>query len=115
MLTPTGNKETDRRAAHLVMAMAQSDDPAKFAYDVIAQMSQQGREYFSKKHLKAVNKTILKEEKQIPKTSAHLDSTKSSGGKVKITLEDAMKDDALMMRLTDAEISALSEGKELLK
>jgi hypothetical protein len=78
-------------------------------------MSPEGRKYFEGKIAKKYNKDLIKDDKQIPKTSAHFDSTKASAGKVRITQDDILKDDNLLASLTDEELMILSQGKEVLK
>ena len=99
-------------ALSLADALTYSPDPAYELYYHISHLSEEGRKYFQGKEIKV--KELIKDKKQIPKTSAHVTGTKTSDGKTKIT--PAMLDenfDYWHSKLPESKFLEVVEGKDV--
>ena len=102
-------------AVFLSSMLIKSKKPASYAYEHIAKLSAEGREYFKSRETKKHTEKILKTDKKIPKTSAHLTSTKASLAREKVPgIEEVNNNfDYWHKKLTEEQMIAVCNGENV--
>lgn len=116
MINPNLNpnpKQAQKLAAGIINAIEIGENPAKYAYEFIATLSEGGRKYFRDKMLKKQSKDLIENDKKIPKTSAHYTGAKPSTGKTLVTSAMVEKDESWYGKLTDDQLMKVGAGENV--
>ena len=105
--------EAEELAATLITAIKHGKNAAKYAYEHIATLTDEGRKYFRDKSLKSESKKLINGDKKITKTSAHYTGAKPSSGKSRVTAEMVTKDESWYSKLTDDQIMRIGAGEDV--